>query len=126
MKLTRQTAFAKNRNEEVWYDLEHDKDLIAQSVAKQYGILPSEQEELHYSDWLLLVGALMEDTPLGMTVMIRRENDRKRLEHFTGHEHRIRNEWREFTAKKRIGTETKKPEDYAGFFEKLFENMFGK
>ena len=57
---------------ETWYDLEYDKDLIAQSVAKQYGKLPSEQDEMHYSEWILLVGGLMEDTPLGQTVLIRK------------------------------------------------------
>lgn len=106
-----------------WYDLEYDKDLIAQSIAKQYGILPSEQDEMHYSEWILLVGGLMEDTPLGQTVLIRKENDKERLKHFTQHEHRIRNEWRSFTAKQQL-SQNKKPEDFAKMFEDMFRNMF--
>lgn len=100
--------------------------LIAQSVAKQYGILPSQQEELRYSDWILLVGALMEDTPLGQIVLIRKEDDKNRLKHFTQHEHRIRNEWRNFRAKQKMETERKKPEEYALGFEKMFAAMFGQ
>lgn len=108
---------------EKWYDLEFDKDLIAQSVAKQYGILPSEQDEMRYSEWILLVGGLMEDTPLGQTVLIRKENDKERLKYFTQHEHRIRNEWRSFTAKQRL-SHNKKPENFAKMFEDMFKNMF--
>ncbi len=108
---------------ETWYDLEYDKDLIAQSVAKQYGKLPSEQDEMHYSEWILLVGGLMEDTPLGQTVLIRKENDRERLKHFTQYEHRIRNEWRSFTAKQQLSP-NKKPENFAKMFEDMFRNMF--
>ena len=57
------------------YDLQFDAALIAQSIAKQYGILPSEQAELAFSDWSLLVAGLMEDTPLGRVVAIRCEHD---------------------------------------------------
>lgn len=96
-----------------------------QSVAKQYGILPSDQEELHYRDWLLLVGGIMEDTPLGRTVLIRKENDKEHLKHFTQYEHRIRNEWKNFRAQQKLKTEQKKPEDFAGMFEKIFAKMFG-
>ena len=41
----------------------------------------------------------MEDTPLGQTVLIRKENDRERLKRFSPYENRIRNEWRKFRAK---------------------------
>lgn len=107
---------------EIWYDLERDRDLITQSIAKQYGIRPSEQEELHYSEWLLLIGGIMEDTPLGQTVLIRKEDDKNRLKHFTKHERRIRNEWRSFLAEKKLAE--KKPEDFAANFEKMFAAMF--
>lgn len=106
-----------------WYDLEFDKDLIAQSVAKQYGILPSAQDEMHYSEWVLLVSGLMEDTPLGQIVLIRKENDKERLKHFTQHEHRIRNEWRSFIANQKLSG-NKQPEDFAKMFEDIFRNLF--
>lgn len=120
-KSLKKSPFPKN---EVWYDLEYDKDLIAQSIAKQYNILPSEQEDMHYSDWLLLVGGLDEKTPLGRTVMIRMESDKERLKHFGKYEHRIRNEWKNFRAKQRVAEEKKTPQQMAEFFEKMFANMF--
>lgn len=123
----KRSPFPKSSPEpEAWYDLERDRDLIIQSVAKQYGIIPSEQEELHYRDWLLLVSGLMEDTPLGRIVLIRKEEDKERLKCFTKYEHRIRNEWRNFRAEQKLRGETpKKPEDFAGMFEKMFAKMFG-
>lgn len=99
--------------------------MIIQSVAKQYGLLPSEQEELSYSEWLILIGGLMEDTPLGQTVLIRKEENKERLKHFTQHEHHIRNEWRNFRAKQKLSSGAiKKPEDVAAHFEKMFAAMF--
>jgi hypothetical protein len=108
---------------ETWYDLEYDSELIAQSIAKQYHILPGEQPELHYSDWILLVGALMEDTPLGQIVLIRKEKDRSRLKHFNSYEHRIRNEWRNFRANQKKNSIDSK--EYIADFERMFANMFG-
>ena len=66
----------------MWYDLEYDRTLIEQSIAKQYRVLPSEQGDLHYSDWLKMVSGLMDDTPLGRIVMIRSENDKERIKNF--------------------------------------------
>lgn len=78
---------------------------------------------MHYTEWLLLVGGIMEDTPLGQTVLIRKENDRDRLKHFTQHEHRIRNEWREFrTEQKKIEIS---PEKMTEYWENMFSEMFG-
>lgn len=110
-------------NSESWYDLEYDKDLISQSIAKQYKLLPSEQEKIHYSEWLLLVGGLMEDTPLGQIVLIRKEKDRDRIKRFTPYEMRIHNEWRSFRTKKLLANA--KPEDFSKQFEKMFSAMFG-
>lgn len=86
--------------------------------------MPSEQDEMHYSEWILLVGGLMEDTPLGQTVLIRKENDKERLKHFSRHEHRVRNEWRSFRAQQKLDDDNKQPEDFAKMFENMFRNMF--
>ncbi len=68
----------------------------------------------------------MEDTPLGRIVLIRKEDDKERLKNFTQHEHRIRNEWRNFRARQKLSSEqVRKPEDFAGMFEKMFAKMFG-
>lgn len=79
---------------------------------------------MSYSEWLLLIGGLMEDTPLGQIVLIRKEENRDRLKSFTQHEHHIRNEWRNFRAKQKLCGEIKKPEDYAANFEKMFAKLF--
>lgn len=80
---------------------------------------------MHYNEWLLLVGGIMEDTPLGQVVLIRKENDRDRLKNFTRHEHRIRNEWREYRAGQQMKKDRKPPEAMAEHFEKMFAEMFG-
>ena len=67
----------------------------------------------------------MEDTPLGQTVLIRKEEDQDRLKNFTRHEHRIRNEWRNFRAKQKLSTDKNLTEDFAVQFEKMFGTMFG-
>ena len=67
----------------------------------------------------------MEDTPLGQTVLIRKENDRERLKRFSPYENRIRNEWRKFRAKQSTLREGGAPEQQALSFEKLFAKMFG-
>lgn len=79
---------------------------------------------MHYNEWLLLVSGIMEDTPLGQTVLIRKEENKSRLKHFTKHEHRIRNEWREYRAKQKL--DGHEPEEFAVNFEKMFAAMFGK
>ena len=56
--------------------------LIEQSIAKQYRVLPSEQGDLRYSDWIKMVSGLMDDTPLGRIVMIRSETDKERIKIF--------------------------------------------
>lgn len=97
-----------------------------QSIAKQYGILPSQQEQLHYSEWLLLLGGIMEDTPLGKVVLIRRESDPKQLQNFTRYEHHIRNEWRRFIASQMREADRQSPQKTAAAFEKMMLEMFGK
>lgn len=67
--------------------------LIEQSIAKQYGILPSEQESLRYSDWAKMVSGLMEDTPLGRVVSIRSEDDPDVIRHMTPDQRRMRSDW---------------------------------
>lgn len=88
-----------NQNSDQWYDVELDKTLIEQSIAKQYGVLPSEQGNLIYSDWAKMVSGLMDDTPLGRVVSIRMENDPSIIKNFTPHQKAIQAEWRNFRAK---------------------------
>lgn len=108
---------------ETWYDPEHDKSLIEQSIAKQYHILPSEQEELSYSDWVTLLSGIMEDTPLGRTVLIRKEDDGERIKRFSPYERRIYNEWRNFRAEKKRQNAQEVMKAISNF-EEMFKNMF--
>lgn len=90
----------KNNSGTQWYDLEYDRILIEQSIAKQYGILPSQQGDLSYSDWAKLVSGLMDDTPLGRVVSVRCEQDKDIIKHFTADQKRIQAEWNRIRAQK--------------------------
>lgn len=113
---------------EFWYDMEKDAVLIEQSIAKQYGIIPSEQEELKYSDWAKLVSGLMEDTPLGRIVSIRSETDRKAIKKFTSEQKKIYNDWQRFRSRKIMSD----PEFFRSYEEQMkalersFAAAFGK
>ena len=85
----------KNKYDD-FYDLEYDAVLIEQSIAKQYHILPSQQEDLSYSDWAKLVSGLMNDTPLGKVIEIRSEDDAEIIKNMTDEQHKIRNDWQNF------------------------------
>lgn len=74
--------------------------MIEQSIAKQYGILPSDQPDLHYADWAKLVSGLMDDTPLGRVVAVRSEDDPDMLKVFTSEQNRLRAEWKQFCGQK--------------------------
>ena len=63
---------------------------------------------------------------MGQVVLIRRENDKDRLKHFTQHEHHIRNQWQNFRAQQKLEAGIMKPQDTAAMFEKMFEAMFSK
>lgn len=67
----------------------------------------------------------MEDTPLGQIVLIRKEDDPKRLANYTDYEKRIRNEWRSFIAHKKM-EQGEKPEESAMRFAAMFSKMFSK
>lgn len=72
----------------------------------------------------MLVSGIMEDTPLGQTVLIRKENDRNRLKNYTKYEHQIRNEWRRFIARQKTERDKLRPEEFTVNFEKMFASMF--
>jgi hypothetical protein len=111
---------------DVWYDLELDRSLIEQSIAKQYHILPSEQDELRYSDWAKLVSGLMEDTPLGQIVMLRSEKDRDVIKKFSKQQRKLRSEWNVFRAKQaQQKTNRGKWAQDMKNLEKTLESIFG-
>lgn len=113
---------------EFWYDMEKDAVLIEQSIAKQYGIIPSEQEELKYSDWAKLVSGLMEDTPLGRIVSIRSETDREAIKKFTSEQKKVYNDWQRFRSRKimRNPEFLRSYEEQMKALERSFAAAFGK
>ncbi len=106
-----------------FYDIEYDALLIEQSVAKQYGVLPSAQKEMHYADWAVLVSGLMHDTPLGQVVLIRRETDYKTIQKFTPEQRKIHSDWQKFVCR---NTSEEQHRQQAAQLEKLLGNMFGR
>lgn len=108
--------------------MEKDAVLIEQSIAKQYGIIPSEQEELKYSDWAKLVSGLMEDTPLGRIVSIRSETDREAIRKFTSEQKKVYNDWQRFRSRKimRDPEFLRSYEEQMKALERSFAAAFGK
>ncbi|MGN1156456.1 MAG: Gp15 family bacteriophage protein, partial [Agathobacter sp.] len=83
-----------------------DFGLIAASFRSQYGIrLSKESEEMPWDEFKDLLAGLNPDTPLGRIVQIRLEDDEDTLKHFSPEQHKIRNEWRNRTAKQRTEDE---------------------
>lgn len=80
-------------NEEQYYDIEEDWNLIESSFLKQYGIRLRQDDDMSYSEFCSLLSGIMPDTPLGQIVSIRAEKDPKILKDFTKEQRRIRSEW---------------------------------
>lgn len=113
----------KNKYDD-YYDLEFDAVLIEQSIAKQYHILPSEQEELSYSDWSKLVSGLMNDTPLGRVIEIRSEDDSDIIKNMNADQLAIRRKWQDFCNSQITYTE-EDMQKQAEMLEKMMASMFG-
>ncbi len=65
----------------------------------------------------------MEDTPLGQTVLIRKENDKEVIKKMSPHEKEVRRIWFEFTHKNKPKTCENK--EVIKYFENMFVSMFG-
>lgn len=108
-----------------WYDVEYDRILIEQSIAKQYGVLPSEQGNLRYADWAKLVGGLMDDTPLLRTGG---DTPGRLIEMssagMTSDQLRIRSEWRTYQASRQT-TDTQDMAQQQQQLQAMIAAMFG-
>ncbi len=88
-------------NNESYYDLIEDFDLIESSFAQQYGIrLRNEIDTMKWGEFASLLSGLNGDTPLGNIVRIRSEKDPKTIKNFTESEREIRSKWLNKSAKK--------------------------
>lgn len=105
-------------NDESFYDLIDDFDLIESSFAQQYGIrLRMEIDTIKWGEFSSLLSGLNGDTPLGNIVRIRSEKDPKVIKNFTENEKRIRSKWLNKNAKEISH------EDYQQAMESI-KNMF--
>jgi hypothetical protein len=95
-------------NDECYYDLDFDWDIIVSSFLQQYGIrLNQEYDTISYVEFNQLLAGINGDTPLGYAVQIRAETDAKKIKEMTNHEKKIRAEWQEFRNK-----QNKKKDNY--------------
>ena len=117
--------FRQPSNEETWYDLEFDALLIEQSIAKQYGVLPTAQGELPWSEWAKLVGGLMDDTPLGRVVTTRSETDRELIKQMGPWQRRVRAEWAAYRAKTRPARDQEADKRALRAMEATIARLFG-
>lgn len=83
-----------------YYDLIEDFELIVASFQSQYGIrLSRDLKGMKWDEFKALLVGIGSETPLGRIVSIRAEDNEDVLKHFTKDQHRIRNEWRNRSAK---------------------------
>ncbi|MFQ7001819.1 MAG: Gp15 family bacteriophage protein [Clostridium sp.] len=85
--------FRKKQNNETYYDIFEDYELIESSFAKQYGIRLRNESNMSWSEFCSLLSGIMPNTPLGQIVAIRSEKDPKKIKNFTKEQRKIRNDW---------------------------------
>ena len=105
------------------YDLDYDRELIEQSIAKQYHVLPSEQPYLRYQDWNKMVAGLMDDTPLGRIVSLRLETNKEILKNLSPEQKQVRNEWARFKASKAVKNRDQMQEQI--HLQQMIAGLFG-
>lgn len=66
---------------------------MAQSLAGQYGLPPTLQDQLRYRDWSALVAGLRPDSPLGLAVAARMERDSRAVARMSPWQRRQRSRW---------------------------------
>lgn len=88
-------------------------------------MLPSEQENLKYSDWAKMVSGLMDDTPLGRVVGVRSETDQEIIRRFTPEQRAIRQDWERVRAKRILQLPEKELRQQFAQMEQAMAAMFG-
>lgn len=116
--------FAKRKEENKWYDLFEDWELIEASFLTQYGIRLRVVDDMSWNEFCTLLSGIMPKTPLGQIVSIRAEEDKDILNNFTEEQHKIRNEWRNRNNTTIEMTDEEK-EQKIKEFEQMMASMFG-
>lgn len=83
-------------NNDPYYDLFEDWDLIVSSFLSQYGlrIKTKEFETVGWEEFKALLSGISPDTALGRIVAIRAETDKEIIKNFNKDQKRIYDEWR--------------------------------
>ena len=121
---TKIIIFVKRKEENKWYDLFEDWELIEASFLTQYGIRLRFVDDMSWNEVCTLLSGIMTKTPLGQIVSIRAEEDKDILNNFTEEQHKIRNEWRNRNSPINTMTDEEK-EKQIKEFEKMMASMFG-
>lgn len=119
MRKWKNSFAVSSKNDDTFYDLHDDWNLIESSFAQQYGIrLRMEYQTMTWDEFCTLLSGLKPDTPLGNIVSIRSETNRDILKHFTPQQKKIRNEWKKRNATRNVSM------DQYDHDMKMFENLF--
>ena len=121
---TKIIIFVKRKEENKWYDLFEDWELIEASFLTQYGIRLRLVDDMSWNEFCTLLSGIMTKTPLGQIVSIRAEEDKDILNNFTEDQHKIRNEWRNRNNTTIEMTDEEK-EQKIKEFEQMMASMFG-
>lgn len=121
---TKIIIFVKRKEENKWYDLFEDWELIEASFLTQYGIRLRLVDDMSWNEFCTLLSGIMTKTPLGQIVSIRAEEDKDILNNFTEEQHKIRNEWRNRNNTTIEMTDEEK-EQKIKEFEQMMASMFG-
>lgn len=122
MKKRRKTFATPNHsNNDPFYDIFEDWQLIDASFTQQYGIRLRREKDMSWDEFCTLLSGLKHDTPLGNIVSIRSENDKEILKHFTPQQKKIRSDWQKRRTKKVMNISNYNHD--MKMFEKIFESM---
>lgn len=88
-------------------------------------MLPSEQGDLKYTDWVKMVSGLMDDTPLGRIVAARSEKDREMIRHMNKWQKQIRADWAAFRQANQPQVDEAEAKKQIAALEQMLARMFG-
>lgn len=80
-------------DDEKYYDILDDWELIESSFLMQYGIRLRNDNDMSWQEFCSLLAGIMPKTPLGSVVSVRAEQDWNVISKFTPQQQKIRNDW---------------------------------
>ena len=112
---------SSHKQEQGFYDLIGDWELIEASFAQQYGIRLRREDDMSWDEFTTLLAGINGDTPLGRIVSIRSETDTETIKRFSPSEKKIRNEWR--SRHRKIITDKQEYEAAMSGFLEMFKSI---